>query len=244
MKNNLIFLWVLVSLCLGEDKWASKATDLVTANFSSVFPSNELTYVLFYSTSCSHCKSFSLILDDVMDSFKDFKHPLRFYRIDGPGNPDVIQRFPQVDSSPALAYFKPQSEEITSMFKEEWTEDNIKAWINNAIANDVPKKGANANKAKFDPKLCEGYEKANRLCEGYDKIGKEMGDVKSKLEEMKAKIVELTKLTSKSQEPAKVLQEEGSWIGGLLIFLGGGFVGFVVCYIIFIRVNKKVRTTI
>jgi thiol-disulfide isomerase/thioredoxin len=240
MKNKLVFLWALLALCLAEDAWTSKANVLVTANFSSAFPYDGFTYVYFYETNCEHCKSYSGILDEVITLLKDSKQPMRFYRIDGPGNPDIISKFKQVEDSPALAYFKPGSTEITSMYKEQWKLENIKNWINNNIEHDKSQKAA---EVKFDPKLCEGYEKANKMCDGYDKLGKEMTEVKAKLEEMKAKIIELTKLTSKSQEPIMV-KEEGSWIGGLLIFLGGAFVGFIVCYIIFIRVNKKVRTTI
>ncbi len=267
-----ILCMLAATICAAADKWASKAKDLTAENFSKALPTVAPSFVLFYSQMCEHCKNKSLAFDQVIELFAANHDRMHFYRIDGPENPVLIKdSFPQISYYPAAAYFEPNSGNITELYTaESWLPRDIKLWMDKQLAAAASKKSVEPHKEEakaapvvpFDPKLCEGYDKANKLCDGYDKVTREVAELKNRISEMRAKMTQLVQLNEKREEREVRQQrardveaaaaaasgqdeDKGSWTSGVLLFLGGGAVGFLVCFAVFSKLNpKKSRTSV
>ena len=249
IMNKLAFLWLALAICAAEEIWPSKAKDLTHVNISTAIPSPSPAIVMFYNLGCEHCKNKSAVLDELITAYAISQPDVHFYRIDGPANPTIIESFTDIKDYPSLAFFDPQATTVSNVFTEKWELNEMQKWAETCITQSKTKKTTAPSQVvyQFDPKMCEGYEKANKLCDGYEKMSKEMSELKRGVAEAKAKMVELSHSMEKKEEPKVVApaEEKSSWVGGLLIFLAGGFVGFLLCYALFMRVNsKRARTTI
>ena len=137
-----------------------------------------------------------------------------------------------------------------------WDPKEIKSWIDSMLSK-AKDKGYKSSSVvvPFDPVLCDGYEKAGKMCEGYNKLSQEFTAFKQKMKEMSDTLVDIKKQKAEPTAPGFATPErpavqtqvtaERAWIGNVGIFLAGVAVGFLMCYALFIHLNKKrMRTTI
>ncbi len=273
--SALLFLGIYANGSLGKtdkgkqtiiERWASRAPDLSRANFSDIIPNSAPTFVFFYSLMCTVCSDRSRALDNVISQHQKANGPALFFRVDGPANPELILAFPNVTYYPALVYFEPNSANVTSVYPSpSWLPPEVKPWVDEQIASSSAKKQSqpdsalSASPAADKATLCAGYGKANRACEAYGKVAQEVVGLREKVSDMRARLVQLLQ-EEQRHEALEIVRErngtmqgklvkkskEGSLFGGLMVFIVGTTVGFLVCYAVFVMLkrHKRARTVI
>ena len=107
--------------------------DLTTTNILSTLPNTTPIFVMFYNKHCDHCSNYVTMFNKIIEALKD-KWPLtKFYAINGPGSPDLIMKFKEIEYYPTFVYIEPLSSNITKIFTAALHLGTVKGWAENIL---------------------------------------------------------------------------------------------------------------
>ena len=222
---SIIFLFL--SFCLADNLCNSTGIKINFENFTVAVPSKEPVFIFLCNTSCEDCKEFSESLDNIIILYGSMQPNVKFYYIDISENDRVNEFFSEINSYPALAFFKPNDINYTKVYKGKMKNDELNIWIKNNL-EEINKSNVSYPIVDFNPSSCETYIK----------LISQISELKTKIDIMESLIKDFeshndlidqttAKVNIKLNERKNRITKGNSWAWTITTFIIGVIIGYL-----------------